>query len=153
MNKNYVNKKKAKKLDTTVMQNKLKGDLFPDSWDNYLDESVRDFFTELFHQTGLRKSSIIMKANLSRSTGYQIMDGTRPGKRDFFLAIALAMSLDLSTTQRMLAVTKKGSLHPLVKRDAAVIFAINHQYDLEQTYDFMCEVGVDPLDTGLEDEV
>ena len=36
---------------------------------------------------------------------------------------------DLKTTQRMLSVTQCGALHPLIKRDAAVIFAINHGYD------------------------
>jgi len=52
----------------------------------------------------------------------------------------------------MLAVTRSGGLHPLIKRDAAVIFAINHGYSVERTYDFMYELELPPLDTGLEDE-
>ena len=47
---------------------------------------------------------------------------------------------------------RSDGLHPLIKRDAAIIFAINHGYSLEKTYDLMCELGLPPLDTGLEDE-
>ena len=138
-------------LNTQLMEEKLKGDAFPDSWDEFLDDSIRAFFDELIEHTGKRRSDVIRKANISRSYGYQILEGRRLGKRDYYLSIALAMSLDLKTTQRMLAITQSGGLHPLLKRDAAVIFAINHGYDPEKTYDFMCELELPPLDTGLEE--
>ena len=80
------------------------------------------------------------------------MEGRRRGKRDYYLLIALAMSLDLKTTQRMLSVTQCGALHPLIKRDAAVIFAINHGYDSIKTYEFMCSLGLPPLEDGAESE-
>ena len=99
-----------------------------------------------------RKSDIIRKANLSRVYGYQLMEGRRRGKRDYYLLIALAMSLDLKTTQRMLSITQSGALYPLIKRDAAVIFAINHGYDCFKTYDFMSSLGLVPLDDGSENE-
>jgi len=141
---------KIKTVSTDDMAQQLKGDTFPASWDNFLDEDIRDFFDGLLEKTGLKKSEVIRKTNLDRTYGYQIMGGQRLGKRDYYLRIALAMSLDLSTTQRMLAVTHGGSLHPLIKRDAAVIFAINHNYDNDQTHVFMEKVGLLPLETGLE---
>ena len=139
------------RLDSQKMQEKLKGDNFPNSREDFLDDDIREFFAELIERKGLRRSDVIYKANIARSYGYQIMEGRRLGKRDYYLTIALAMSLDLKTTQRMLAVTKCGGLHPLIKRDAAVIFAINHGYSPEKTYDFMCDLELPPLDTGLED--
>ena len=141
-----------KPLDTNIMQDKLKGDSFPEDWGEFLNDDIRAFFDELVEKTGRRRSEAIRKANISRSYGYQIMEGRRLGKRDYYLSLALALSLDLSTTQRMLAVTRSGALHPLIKRDAAIIFAINHGYDNDKTYDFMCELALPPLDTGLEDE-
>jgi len=139
-------------LNSQVMQEKLKGDSFPEDWGEFLDDDIRAFFDELFLHTKQHKSDVIRKANIARSYGYQIMEGRRLGKRDYYLSIALAMSLDLKTVQRMLAVTQSGGLHPLIKRAAAVIFAINHGYSVEQTYDFMSELELPPLDTGLEDE-
>ena len=140
----------GRSLDTQLMQEKLKGDLFPQNWNEFLDDSIRVFFDELLNETGQKKSEIIRSANLSRVYGYQLMEGRRRGKRDYYLLIAIAMSLDLKTTQRMLAIAQYGALHPLIKRDAAIIFAINHGYDNMKTYDFMFSLGVPPLDDGAE---
>ena len=143
---------KGKKLDTTQMQSRLKGDSFPEDWDDFLDDNIKNFFEELLAETGQKKGEVIRKANLSRTYGYQLMEGRRRGKRDYYLLIALAIALDLKTTQRMLSVTQSGPLHPLIKRDAAVIFAINHGYDIVETYTFMSSLGLAPLDDGTEEE-
>ena len=136
------------------MMSRLKGDSFPvfpdEGGSGFLDPDIRDFFDELFLQTGHARSAVIRDANISRTYGYQIMDGTRIGKRDYYLSIAFAMRLDLTTTQRMLAVTSSGALHALIKRDAAIIFALNHGYDNYRLYEFMLELGLAPLDTGIE---
>ena len=136
-------------LNSELMHQKLKGDTFPEDFDGFLDENIKKFFIELFEQKGMVRADIIRRANIDQTYGYQLMDGRRIGNRDYYLSIAIAMALDLRTTQRMLAVTCKGALHSLIIRDAAVIFAINHGYDIEKTYDFMCELDVPPLDTGL----
>lgn len=138
-------------LDTQMMNEKLKGDTFPGVEEGFLDDDIRTFFDELLYETGQKKSEIIQKSNISRTYGYQLMEGRRKGKRDYYILIAIAMGLDLKTTQRMLAITKCGGLHSLIKRDAAIIFAINHQYDIPKTYEFMCELDLDPLDDGSEE--
>jgi len=136
------------------MMSHLKGDTFPTFPDGdisgFLDPDIRDFFDELFLKAQLSRSAVIRDANISRTYGYQIMDGTRIGKRDYYLAIAFAMRLDLTTTQRMLAVTSSGALHALIKRDAAIIFAINHGYDNLQLYELFIQLELPPLDTGVE---
>lgn len=140
----------GKPLDTRHMQERLKGDRFPQDGEEFLDDDVRSFFDTLLDETGQRKSEIIRKANLPRAYGYQLMDGRRRGKRDYYFLIALAMSLDLTMTQRMLSVTQCGALHPLIKRDAAVIFAINHRYDTFKAFELMCSLGLPPLDDGAD---
>lgn len=140
-----------KQLDTDFVMNQLKGDVFPDTeWANFLDTDIRDFFDELFLEQGCQRSDIIKKAGISRTYGYQIMDGSRVGTRDYYLSIALAMKLDLRITQRLLAVTRSGGLHPLIKRDAAIIFAINNGFDNDKLYAFLKELKLEPLNTGIE---
>jgi hypothetical protein len=139
-------------VDSKSMELILSGDKFPSNWGFFLDTDICVFFDNLFLKTGLRKSDVIRKANLPRTFTYQLLNGKRHGPCDYYLLIALAMSLDLSTTRRMLAVTKSGALHPLIKRDAAIIYSINHGYDPNRAYEFMCGVGVPPLDSGIEIE-
>lgn len=137
-------------LDTQRMMNKLKSDSFDGfSADEFIDDSIEVFFTTLFNQTGLQKSDIILKANIDRNYGYQIFNGIRIAERDYYLRIALAMKLDLRTTQRLLAVVGRSALHPLIKRDAAIIFAINNGYDNDRIYDFLCELGLPPLEKEI----
>jgi hypothetical protein len=137
-----------------MMMNRLKGDHFPafpgGAAGGFLDPDIRDFFDELFRQLDVSRSGVIRDANIARTYGYQIMDGTRIGKRDYYLALAVAMRLDLKMTQRMLAVASAGALHPLIMRDAAIIFALNHGYDNTKLYWFLTELGLPPLDTGVE---
>lgn len=145
------NPSEKNELNTEFVLNQLKGDHFPNSdCDNFLDSDIRTFFDEIFLEKGAGRSEIIRNAGISRTYGYQIMDGTRIGKRDYYLSIAIALELDLKTTQRLLAVTKSGGLHALIKRDAAIIFAINHHYDNDKIYSFLIELGLEPLDTGIK---
>jgi len=141
-------------IDTAAMMNQLKGDEFPDRDSfvgrGFLEEDVRLFFNELFEDGGLSRSDVIRDAHISRAYGYQLLNGNRVGKRDYYLSIAVAMRLDLRTTQRLLAVTCCGSLHALLRRDAAVIFAINHGYDNIQLYEFLTELGLKPLETRTD---
>lgn len=134
-------------LDSSMMNQILKGDAFPDDESGaFLTNSINTFFEELFSHTDHTKSSIIRDANIPRTYGYQILNGSRIAHRDYYLRIAIAMKLDLRTTQRLLAVTQTGGLHSLIRRDAAIMFAINHEYDNIQTYDFMLKLGVAPLE-------
>lgn len=140
--------KDNKKPDTLGMHEKLKGSRFPEDEGEFLEEDVKVFFDDLFEITNQKKSEVIRKANIPRTYAYQILEGRRIGKRDYYILIAIAMHLDLRTTQRMLAITCCGALHPLIKRDAAIIFALNHGYSNEETYDFMNGLGLMTLDDG-----
>ena len=73
-----------KPLNTQAMQNKLEGDSFPENRDGFLDEDIRAFFDKLLEQADLRRSDVISRANISRTYGYQIMEGRRLGKRDYY---------------------------------------------------------------------
>jgi hypothetical protein len=137
-------------LDSLLMMNMLKADEFPtSSWDNFLDADIRDFFNELFFKTGLQPATVIRDAHISRTFGYQLINGTRIGSRDYYLSLAYAMRLDLRDVQRLLGVTQAGCLHPLVKRDAALIFAFNHGYNTAEVYEFLTGLSLEPLNTGM----
>ncbi|MDR0346902.1 MAG: XRE family transcriptional regulator [Coriobacteriales bacterium] len=136
--------------NTETMMGLLSGESFPTGdWSDFLDPDIRDFFDQLFLENGMQRSTVIRDANISRTYGYQLMDGTRIGKRDYYLSIAFAMKLDVRMTQRMLSVTNCSRLYPLIKRDAAIIFALNHGYDNIRLYEFLLELGLAPLDTGV----
>ena len=48
-------KENKRPLDTTHMQEKLKGDFFPQNWEEFLDDDIRSFFDALLNETGQKK--------------------------------------------------------------------------------------------------
>lgn len=85
---------------------------------------------ELLEREGMSPSDWMMAADVSKSYGYQILRGERVPGRDILLRTALVLRLPLKETQRLLAVGGCGALYPRVRRDAAIIFALNQKMTL-----------------------
>lgn len=79
----------------------------------------------------------IADVDISKTYGYQILRGERMPGRDILLRTAFALQLSLKETQRLLAVGDCGALYPKVRRDAAVIFALNQKMTLWETEELL----------------
>ena len=85
---------------------------------------------EEIERVGISAPEWIASADISKSYGYQVLRGERMPGRDILLRTALVLQLSLQETQRLLALGDCGALYPKVRRDAAVIFALNHKMTL-----------------------
>lgn len=83
----------------------------------------------------------IASVNISKSYGYQVLRGERTPGRDIILRTALALQLSVKETQRLLAVDGCGALYPKIRRDAAVIFALNQKMTLLETEDLLSSLS------------
>jgi transcriptional regulator with XRE-family HTH domain len=90
---------------------------------------------------GLSISQIADNAMLSQSFVYQVFSGVRNPGRDTLISIAMVMRLSLDSTQRLLMLARKGELYPRVRRDAAVIFGIQHEYTLNMLEELLQKTG------------
>ena len=87
-------------------------------------------------------------ADVRKSYGYQILRGERVPGRDILLRTALVLGLSLKETQRLLAVGGCGALYPRVRRDAAVIFALNQKMTLLQAEELLSSLPERSLYAG-----
>lgn len=92
---------------------------------------------EFLKRAGLSAPEWMTAADISKSYGYQILRGERTPGRDVLLRTALVLRLSLEDTQRLLAVSGCGALYPRVRRDAAVIFALNQTMSLLETEELL----------------
>lgn len=95
-----------------------------------LDESPAESFLEYFRtfpqvQT-LSKTGLLQRCGMNRTTFYHIMNGNRQPGRDHIIALCIAAGLTVSETQRALELSKQGILYSRSRRDAILIFCINH---------------------------
>lgn len=91
----------------------------------------------LLKQAGLSASEWMTVADVGKSYGYQILRGERVPGRDILLRTAFSLHLTLKETQRLLTIGGCGILYPRVRRDAAIIFALNQNLTLLETEELL----------------
>lgn len=76
---------------------------------------------------------MVRAAGLNETFGYQIFKGQRNPSRDKVLQIALAMELGIRETNRLLKAAGVNELYCKDRRDAIVLFCVDHGYSLQKT--------------------
>ena len=140
-------------LRTADMEQKLKqaqnfDALSEEMNDSTTQESVNTYFASLLEARGLSRRQLIDLAGLSDKSNlvFQLLNGTRTARnRDYYIRLALALRLSLDETQSLLKFLNKGTLYPLKMRDAALVYAISHGYDIEATQRLLADNGLEAL--------
>ncbi len=104
-----------------------------------------ELLRDLCEQRGYVPERMILQAQIDRTYGHQLFNGTRRPSRDKVLQLAFAMKLTLSETQQLLQAAGKSALYPRLKRDAALIFCLKNGLDLIETQEILMKFGL----TGL----
>jgi hypothetical protein len=91
---------------------------------------LNEYITALCKDRNAVPQHIIEKADIERTYGHQLFNGTRTPSRDKVLQLAFGFELDFDETQKLLTVARKSILYPKIKRDAVIIYALNHGYDI-----------------------
>lgn len=105
-----------------------------------------DYFLSLPKVKALDNRELILQSGIERTYYYQIINGTRQPGRDKVILLSLAAKLTLEETQRGLELCNLGILYPRRRRDAIVIFAINHQLSVSDTQELLLNFQ----ETGLQ---
>lgn len=103
------------------------------------------FLYSLMDKHQLTPKDIISKSGIERSYFYHILSGQKTPGRNIILRICLCMSATLNETNQLLRLANQGTLYAKVRRDAAIIFAIEKKYTMEQTNRFLKEEQELPL--------
>ncbi len=101
------------------------------------DPTCAQILQELLEQASMSAPEWMAATNISKSYAYQVLRGERTPGRDILLRTALALKLSLKETQRLLTMGDCGALYPRIRRDAAVIFALNQHMTLLETEDLL----------------
>ena len=119
---------------------------FTDHGDELPSISLPDYLVFLLERHQMTKQAVIRAANLERSNGYQIFNGYRTPRRNALLRIALGMHLTLDETQYLLKIALRGELYPRNRRDAALIYCIQHRLNLIDTELMLEQLGEEMLE-------
>jgi hypothetical protein len=108
--------------------------------------NIADYLATLLERYHFTKQAVIQAANLERSNGYQIFNGYRTPRRNALVRIALGMHLTLEETQYLLKLALRGELYPRSRRDAAIIYCIQHKFSLIDAEILLEQLGEELLE-------
>lgn len=100
---------------------------------NSLEENsitIAEFFNNICSSKNISKSKLISEADIDRTYGYQILNGSKNPSRDNIIKLSIAAKLTLEETDRALTIGKYGKLYPKKVKDSIIIFAINNKLSL-----------------------
>ena len=128
---------------TTLMKNLIKAN----NLDSFLNTNKEDFGVPSFHDyiqsicddRRISAEKIIKLADIDRTYGHQLFNGTRNPSRDNVLKLALAFRFDLEQTQKLLCIAGKSALYPRIERDSVIIFSITKGFDVQHVQELLYE--------------
>jgi len=114
--------------------------------DDTVEKTFAGYISYMIREKKMSKAEVISRSLISRTYGYQIIDGTRNANRDKIIAMCIATELSLEETQRGLEIAKEGILYPRDPRDAIIIYAVNNGITVRQLNSQLIEADLPILD-------
>ena len=105
---------------------------------DFFECTISEYLMKLCEERDTVPERVVNKAQIERTYGHQIFNGTRTPSRDKLIQIAFGFGLSLDETQRLLNVAGKSALYPKIKRDAIIIYAISHEMGVMEAQDVLC---------------
>lgn len=105
---------------------------------DFFRQNEDDFETETFSarlkRHCLEKNTVaervIIRAQIDRTYGHQLFNGTRNPSRDKALQLAFGLQLSVEETQSLLCAASKNPLDPRSRRDAVILFALKEHWGM-----------------------
>lgn len=117
------------------------------SLDRYLETAptrhseLGPYLLDLIDRRGLRRSDAIRASGVNATFAYQIFQGQRRPGRSTALQLALGIGCTLREAQRLLRLSDNGRLWPRDRRDAIVIYCLEHVLTRQQCDEELYRLG------------
>ena len=107
------------------------------------------YITELCISKNIIPERVIIKGGIHRTYGHQLFIGKRKPSRDKVIQLAFGFMLSIDETQELLQVARKSQLYPRIKRDAAIMYALERGVSITDFQNMLAELQLPLL--GKED--
>lgn len=99
--------------------------------------SFHTYIAELCRVMSLVPERVIKQSLIERTYGHQLFNGTRKPSRDKVIQLAFGFGLDIEGTQELLKIARMNSLYPRIKRDAVILYCLNHHLSVMEVQDML----------------
>ena len=103
------------------------------------------YLQQLLDEKALNRPKVVKTAGLNPTYGYEIFTGSKKPSRDKLLQIVFAMGCTLQEANRVLQAGGHNELYCKSRRDAIIIFCLDHGYTLLRTDEELYRFGEEPI--------
>lgn len=103
--------------------------------------SLPHYLQQLLDEKELKRAEVVRAAGLDATYGYQIFMGQRKPTRDKVLQVIFALKCTLQEANRVLQAAGHNELYCKNRRDAIIIFCLDHDRTLQETDDELFRFG------------
>jgi macrodomain Ter protein organizer (MatP/YcbG family) len=103
---------------------------------------LHEHLTFLCAQRNITPESVIKASDIERTYGHKFFNGARQPTRDKVIQLAFGFGMNFTETQELLAIAKKSALHPKVKRDAVITYALEKKHNLMSVQETLHELEI-----------
>lgn len=112
---------------------------------NISHRSLPEYLQQLLDEKGLKRPKVIAEAGLNATYGYDIFTGKKHPSREKVLPLIFALKCTLREANRMLQAAGVNELYVKNRRDAIIIFCLEHGYSLMKTNEELFRFGEEPI--------
>jgi hypothetical protein len=106
-----------------------------------VDRSLPDYLYELLRKRGLKRADVQRGSGLNATVVYDIFDGKSKPGRDHAIMLAFGLRCTVQEAQRLLRMAGVSELWCKIRRDALIIWCIDHGYTRVATDDELFRFG------------
>lgn len=137
--------KKTRELLEEIMQERSFERFVDRNEKNFVTKDFTDYLNELCRQKDLIPEHVIKEAQIDRTYGHQLFNGTRRPSRDKVIQLAFAFGMSVDETQEFLRVAGRNELYPRIKRDAALIFGLSKHMNMQEMQEMLASLDISIL--------
>lgn len=106
-----------------------------------IERDLSDYLNELLVEKGIKRAAVVRASGLNGTFVYDVFMGKSRMRRDNALMLAFGLGCTLRETQRLLRLDGVGELWPKVRRDAILIWCIEHGFTRSEADDELYRLG------------
>lgn len=114
--------------------------------ENFIDITLAEFLLECMIKKNLTVAQIA-KATGTGDYLYKLINGKKKNpSRDILIRLAFGMNMTPEEIATLMRITHFHELDSRNKRDAAILFCLSKEYDLQRTNEMLCELQLRTLE-------
>jgi hypothetical protein len=147
----------GKTLSTTSFLRELPniddiGEFFDHYDDQFEKEPFHGYIKRLCDERGCLPADVIKKSDMERTFGHHLFNGNKNPTREKALQLAFGFEMNCDEAQKLLKKARKCMLSPKIKRDAAIMFALERKMGIAEMQMMLNALGMPILGEGKYNE-